>query len=120
MLANNPGVPKPREKKMRKTNKGSEEVVEPEVAVEDLEPRNADRFDFTFNELFYSLNIEIDDYGERIGSKSDELGRIVTKDGISREEETFYEADELDENGNPLPRDQPLIPLSDLKCVQYF
>ena len=119
MLANNPGVPKPREKKKRKSAKG-EEQAEPEVVIEDTEPRNADRFDFTFNDLFYALNIEIDDYGERIGSKSDEIGRIVTKDGISREEETFYEDDELDENGNPLPREQPIIMLADLKCVQYF
>ena len=46
--------------------------------VEEVEPRYAERFDFTFNNVFYALNLEIDEYGERMTSKTWEMGRIIS------------------------------------------
>jgi len=82
LLATNPGAPVIRKsnQKKKKLDKSEKKGIsdieiavvddEVEIVIEDLEPKLCERFDFTFNDLFYSLNIEIDEYGERITSKS--------------------------------------------------
>jgi len=95
---------------------GADGEAKTEDVVVNLEPRHADRFDFTFNNLFYALNFQIDEYGERITSKVETMSRIITKDGMAREEETIYSQDEYDEDGNYFPRpDKPIIPVNELK-----
>lgn len=66
----------------------------------DTEPRDADRFEFTFNDTYYSLNFEIDEFGERIKTRvRHDVSRILTKDCIHRDEESIYDAEEQDEYG---------------------
>jgi|DEB0MinimDraft_12_1074336.scaffolds.fasta_scaffold15975_4 hypothetical protein len=49
------------------------------------------------------------------------MGRIITKDGMARDEETVYSEEEYDEDGNYFPRpDKPIIPIEELKQVNYF
>jgi len=91
------------------------------VVEEEPEPRHAERFDFTFNNVFYALNIEVDEYGERITSRTWEQGRIISQDGFAREEETIYSEEEYDEDGNYFPREnKPIIPPQELKVINYF
>ena len=49
---------------------------------EEAEDIFAERFDFTFMDYFYKHNIGIDEYGEILTTKTDELARIVTKEGL--------------------------------------
>jgi hypothetical protein len=58
------------------------------VEEEPLEPGEiiAERFDFTMMETFYAHVIKIDEYGERLTSKSNNLGRIMTKEGLIPDE----------------------------------
>ena len=100
LVAASPGAlikNKPMEYNKYSENKGKGMSVKkgehPEVLEEEkVEFKQAERFDYTFNDCFYALNFEIDEYGERVTSKQDEeFSRIITKDGIHREEETFEE-----------------------------
>jgi hypothetical protein len=57
----------------------------------------AERFDFTMMETFYAHVIKIDEFGERLTSKSHNLGRIMTKEGLILEEEETPEPEEAEE-----------------------
>ena len=58
----------------KETEKDMEEEVE--------EAREAERFDFTMNDVFYKHNIRLDKYGERLTAYSAAVGRIVSRDGM--------------------------------------
>lgn len=71
--------------------------------------------------MFYALNFKIDEYGEKITSTNDVvMGRIISKNGISRPEESMFDEEILDEFGNIVYIDKPVIPIEELKSVYYF
>jgi hypothetical protein len=76
----------------------------------------AERFDFTMMETFYAHIIKIDEYGERLTSKSHNLGRIMTKEGLIPDEEETPEGDEEATSQKEIP----IIPLEQLTKVFYF
>ena len=82
----------------------------------------AERFDFTMAEQFYVLNIDIDEYGERITSTTEEQGRVISKEGMSIEEPSYAESEyeELDEKGNVIEKPVAIIPIDQLLHVYYF
>jgi hypothetical protein len=76
----------------------------------------AERFDFTMMETYYAHLLKIDEYGERLTSKSPNLGRIMTKEGLSVDEEETPE--EPEEGAEPI--ETPVIALQDMTKVFYF
>lgn len=72
-----------------------------EAEKEEIILRRAERFDFTYQDVFYALNFKIDEFGERITSTSStEFSRIISKNGISRPEESIDDEEIFDEFGN--------------------
>lgn len=118
LLANNPNMPKKKESS-RRDKKWSQAKYDREHGkgtpgddgqtfgatpdgagdISNGGPRQAERFDFTMNQIFYLINMEMDEFGERVVANYNEPARIITKDGIHRNEETVYSEDE---NGNPV------------------
>ena len=83
----------------------------------------AERFDFTLNELFYSFNLDIDEFGERVTSETNQQGRAVSRDGIHHEEPTYESSEEEEWNEEKqeyVPVPKPIIPLEELIHVYYF
>lgn len=75
------------------------------------------------NEQFYSFNLEIDEFGERIAAETNMQGRVISKDGIHHEEPTYEsseeeEWDDVKQEYVPVPK--PIIPLEELIHVYYF
>ena len=77
----------------------------------------AERFDFTMMETFYAHLLKIDEYGERLTSKSPNLGRIMTKEGLTLDEEETPE-EEPEEGAETA--EKPVIALQDMTKVFYF
>lgn len=102
------------------------ELLEGEDAIqiplaESFGPKFAERFDFTFNDSFYALFFTLDEYGEKvIMTQNKEIGRIISKDGISREEETIFDDEYYDEYGRRIWIEKPVIPINELRNVHYF
>jgi hypothetical protein len=95
----------------------------PDEIADRLGPIKAERFDFTMNEQFYALNIEADEYGERLTAKTDQQGRVVSKDGVHKDEPDEYSSDEEewdDELRRYVPAPKPVIPIEELVHVYYF
>lgn len=69
-------------------------------------------------ETFYAHLLKIDEYGERITSKSDKLGRIMTKEGLATEEEEVVE--EYDEEVPVSQVEKKIVPVEELTKVFYF
>lgn len=92
-----------------------------EEEIEEIETRNAERFDFTFHDVYYALNFKIDEYGERVTGVTDkQIGRIISKNGISRPEESMFDEEILDEFGNVVHGDKPVVPIEELRSVYYL
>jgi hypothetical protein len=71
--------------------------------------------------VYYALNFRIDEFGERVTSVSDTaMARIISKDGVSRPEESLFDEEILDEFGNVVNIDKPVIPVEELRSVYYF
>ena len=67
------------------------------------------------------MNFKIDEYGERITSTTDkDFARIISKNGMSRPEESMFDEEILDEFGNVVQVDKPVVPVDELKSVYYF
>ena len=62
---------------------------------QDTEKYFAERFDFTMHKFIYKFNMRIDQYGERITSYSDQVGRIVSCDCMIHD--VSYEIDDAEE-----------------------
>jgi hypothetical protein len=95
----------------------------PDEIADRLGPIKAERFDFTMNEQFYALNIEVDEYGERLTAKTDQQGRVISKDGIHKDEPSYYSEEEEDwdeEQRKYVPVPKPVIPIEELVHVYYF
>jgi len=103
-------------------NKGKKSSLDPHVEEEpEIVTREAERFDFTFQDVYYALYFKIDEYGERITSTSETMmGRIISKNGICRPEESMFDEEILDEFGNVVNLDKPVVPIEELKSVYYF
>lgn len=67
-------------------------------------------------ETHYAHLIKIDEYGERLTSKSDKLGRIMTKEGMALDGEEETPEEETPEDGV----EKPVIALEDMTKVYYF
>lgn len=80
------------------------------------------------NEQLYALDIEVDEYGERLTAKTDASGnalqgRVVSKDGIHKDEPSYYSEDEEEwdeELRRYVPVPKPVIPIEELVHVYYF
>ena len=96
----------------------------PEEEKEEVEEIFAERFDFTFTEYFYKHNVQVDEWGERLSVKTDELARIVSKEGLllekDEEEQEPEESVQYDEEGNEVKIEKPIIPVKELLNVYYF
>merc|ERR1712096_299915 len=74
----------------------------------------AERFDFTFEAVWYKHQIHKDEYGERLNSGTREIGRIVSKDCIKIAGVHVEEEEELYINGQLVQRttrEAPIIPI---------
>jgi len=74
------------------------------------------------SEQFYVLNIDIDEFGERLTSKTIEQGRVISKEGMEKPEPSVIESEyeELDNHGNVIFKPPPIIPIDQLLNVFYF
>jgi hypothetical protein len=98
----------------------------PDEIADRLGPIKAERFDFTMNEHFYAAEIVVDAFGERLTATTDLQGRVVSKEGIHKDEATGdSDADEEwdDERQEWVPvldYVKPVIPIKELVHVYYF
>jgi hypothetical protein len=75
------------------------------------------------NENFYNLNLVIDEFGERIKCQLNDMGRVISRDGINHEEPTYEssEEEEWDEELQDYRKvPKPIIPLEELIHVYFF
>ena len=73
-------------------------------------------------EQFYVLNLDIDEFGERLTSKTHEQGRVISKEGMEKPENSVVESEyeELDKHGRVIIKPAPIIPIDQLLNVFYF
>jgi len=96
-----------------------ETKMDPEAL--DVHPEDGDitaeRFDFTLMSVFYSHNISVDEFGERIISINDEIGRVVSKEGIKMDDDelAIEEEEEIVIGGRTVSKkiiSAPIIPVT--------
>ena len=82
----------------------------------------AERHEFTFADFFYRHQIQVDERGERLTSRSVEQGRVVSREGIIAAEPSQLEEEEWEEGPDGVQRRKgpPIIPVQDLANVYYF